>query len=285
MVYDCFTFFNELELLEMRLNILNSVVDKFVLVEATLTHQGKPKPLYFEENKHLFSAFSDKIIHVVVSEYPFNPEGNAWVYERHQRDMIKEGLIGCGAEDVIIVSDIDEIPNPKKIIEYKQQKGIKIFKQKMYYYFLNCMNATNDDYEWYGPVMVNYNDFTSVQELRTISIKIMGYYVAGFPRNARLIWWKFINLDIKGRKVVLISDGGWHFSYLGGVERILKKLEAFAHTEYNKEIYKDPKKIEEAINNGDDIFGRGFKYKYVSVDSSYPEFILKNIDQYRHLIK
>lgn len=285
MVYDCFTFFNELELLEMRLNILNSVVDKFVLVEATLTHQGKPKPLYFEENKHLFSAFSDKIIHVVVSEYPSNPEGNAWVYERHQRDMIKKGLIGCGAEDVIIVSDIDEIPNPKKIIEYKQQKGIKIFKQKMYYYFLNCMNATNDDYEWYGPVMVNYNDFTSVQELRTISIKIMGYYVAGFPKNARLIWWKFINLDTKGRKVVLISDGGWHFSYLGGVERILKKLEAFAHTEYNKEIYKDPKKIEEAINNGDDIFGRGFKYKYVSVDSSYPDFILKNIDQYRHLIK
>jgi beta-1,4-mannosyl-glycoprotein beta-1,4-N-acetylglucosaminyltransferase len=285
MIYDCFTFFNELELLEMRLNILDEVVDKFVIVEATLTHQGKSKSLYFEENKHLFSAFSDKIIHVVVRDYPANPEGNAWVYENHQRDMIKEGLKGCQSNDVIIVSDIDEIPNPKQITEYKQQEGIKIFKQTMYYYFLNCMNATNDDYEWYGPVMVNYNDSIGAQELRTISIKIMDYYAAGLLRKIHLIWWKFKHLDRKGRKVILISDGGWHFSYLGGVGRILEKLEAFGHTEYNKDIYKDPKTIEKAITNGDDIFGRGFKYKYVSVDSSYPDCIFKNQRKYRHLIK
>lgn len=285
MIYDCFTFFNELDLLEIRLNTLNSIVDKFVLVEATLTHQGKPKPLYFEENKAKFESFSHKIIHVIVDKYPENTNNDAWIFERYQRNMIKEGLKNCKPDDVVIVSDIDEIPNPSKIIEYKDIKGIKVFKQKMYYYFLNCMNATNKNYEWYGPIMINYFDFTNVQDLREISIKMMGYYLRKFPYNARIIWWKFFNLDIKGKKVVAISNGGWHFSYLGGVEKILKKLEAFAHTEYNKSDYKDPKKIEEAINNGQDIFGRGFKYEYTKVDSTYPEYIVNNMTKYAHLIK
>ena len=137
MIYDCFTFFNELDLLEIRLNTLNAVVDKFVLVEATLTHQGKPKPLYFDENKAKFESFSDKIIHIIVDKYPENTNDDAWIYERYQRNMIKEGLTNCKPDDVIIVSDIDEIPNPSKITEYKNKKGIKVFKQKMYYYFLN----------------------------------------------------------------------------------------------------------------------------------------------------
>jgi beta-1,4-mannosyl-glycoprotein beta-1,4-N-acetylglucosaminyltransferase len=94
MIYDCFTFFNELDILEIRLNILKNVVDKFVLVEATRTHQGKEKPLYFSENKARYKEFEDKIIHIVIDEYPPYEGKSAWVLERYQRDMIaKDGRI------------------------------------------------------------------------------------------------------------------------------------------------------------------------------------------------
>ena len=142
MVYDTFTFFNELDLLEIRLNELNDVVDKFVLTEATLTFQGKPKPLYFNENKQRFKSFEGKIIHVVVDQYPENPADNSWIYEHHQRDMIAKGLRNCLPEDTIIVSDIDEIPDPEKVKSTLTSDAIKIFKQRMFYYFLNCENTT-----------------------------------------------------------------------------------------------------------------------------------------------
>src|SRR5689334_5945992 len=117
MIYDCFIFFNELELLDIRLNILNEVVDKFVLVEATQTHQYKPKPLYYSDNKERFKAFHDKIIHLIVDELPPNPTNgprNSWDMERFQRNCIARGLNDCKPDDVIIISDLDEIPDPKK---------------------------------------------------------------------------------------------------------------------------------------------------------------------------
>ena len=115
MIFDCFIFFNEFELLEIRLNELNDVVDKFVLVEATKTHQGKDKPLYFEENKKQFSDFLNKMIHIAVSDYP--KRASPLQLEYHQRNKISEGLNTCFPEDQIIISDIDEIPRPAKIIK------------------------------------------------------------------------------------------------------------------------------------------------------------------------
>jgi beta-1,4-mannosyl-glycoprotein beta-1,4-N-acetylglucosaminyltransferase len=86
------------------------------------------------------------------------------------------------------------------------------------------------------------------------------------------------------KKIKCVENGGWHFSYLGGVQMIIKKLEAFAHTEYNKDEYKNPKKIEEALKNGKDIFGRDFHYKFVALDNTFPDFILKNKEKYKHLL-
>ena len=94
MIYDCFTFFNELDLLEIRLNVLNGCVDKFVLVEMGKTHTGKDKPLVFEQNKERFSIFKDKIIHIIVDDYPelekseSDGYGNKWLLENYQRDAI-----------------------------------------------------------------------------------------------------------------------------------------------------------------------------------------------------
>lgn len=287
MVYDCFTFFNELDLLEIRLNILKDVVDKFVLVEATLTHQGKPKPLYYEENKARFAAFHDKIIHVVVDKYPDYEGKSSWVLERHQRDMIRDGLKGCKPDDVVIVSDLDEIPAPEKVIEYMNVPGVKIFRQKMFYYFINCINDTNEGtYRWNGSVMVNYSSMESPQALRNIAIEYLG-----ITNNERAIVRLYCRMRFffrnmfKWKKITLVNDGGWHFSYLGGIDMIVKKVEAFAHTEYNKEQFKNTESMEKAINNGEDIFGRNFKYKFVPVDNTFPAYLVESKEKYKTLIK
>src|ERR1035438_6113570 len=174
MIYDCFTFFNELDLLEIRLNILNDYVDCFVLVESTKTHQGKDKPLHFSDNKNRYQKFLPKIIHIVVDQYPEYEGKSAWILEHHQRNMILKGLKDCTPDDIILISDLDEIPNPSKIAEYAGKSGIKIFRQSMYYYFLNCINTSNSDtYRWCGTVMCNYNKTLIPQQMRDISIKML----------------------------------------------------------------------------------------------------------------
>ena len=120
MIYDCFTFFNELDILELRLNILYKYVDKFVIVEGNKTHTGKDKDFIFEQNKNRFEKFLDKIIYIKVEDFPSlensqtSEDGNKWLYENYQRDAIMRGLTECKDDDIIITSDCDEIINPKK---------------------------------------------------------------------------------------------------------------------------------------------------------------------------
>ncbi len=285
MIYDCFTFFNELDVLEIRLNVLKNVADKFVLVEATRTHQGKEKPLYYNENKERFSEFSDKIIHIIVDDYPPYQGKSAWTLERYQRDMIARGLTDCKNEDMIMVSDVDEIPNPESVQKYKNATGVFIFRQKMYCYYLNCLNVANGgNYRWDGTVMSRFGYHLSPMQMRELSIVQGGAHSPKFLRQMynryRLIRWQ-LNNRVRIRSV---QNGGWHFTYLGGAEMIIKKLEAFAHTEYNDSRYKNPQKIEEIINSGKDIFGRNYSYRFVPLDDSFPEYILKNTEKYRNFL-
>lgn len=290
MVVDCFTFFNELDLLEIRLNELNQVVDKFVLVEATRTHQFKPKPLFYNENKERFKDFHHKIIHVIVDQYPPNPENTPWIYERYQRNMIAEGLKGFADDDFIMVSDLDEIPRPDSVLQAKKNNGMSIFIQDCYYYFINCINSSpqgnEEPYKWTGTVMARKKlvDKFSPQFLRDVSIQALS---ANAPRMvSRMVWkwWKFKNLTFKGMPVHFMQNAGWHFSYLGGVERIIAKIESFAHNEFNKPEFKNPERIEKAIKSGEDIFGRGFTYSFVDVDDTYPRYITQNKQKFYALI-
>ena len=291
MVYDCFIFFNELDLLELRLNVLDAVVDKFVLVEATKTFQGKEKPLFFSDNKPRFKDFLGKIIHVVAAEYPDNPEQEAWRFESHQRSMIQEGLRNCDPSDAILISDVDEIPDPIRIREVMDDKGIKIFRQRMFYYFLNCVNAGGAEgymaeCEWTGTIMTRFGDIGGdVGKLRELAMTTPAVRHRGFLGWLYWKYWMFRNSMAKGQAIRLIDNGGWHFSFLGGVERIIEKLEAFSHVEYNKKEFKDPSKIKEAINRGEDILGRGFRYRFIPLDSTFPEYLLNNMEKYRHLIR
>lgn len=269
--YDCFSFFNELDLLEIRLNELDSIVDTFVLVEATRTFQNKEKPLYFENNKQRFEKFLPKIKHVVVNDYPgffrrFR-KPTAWDFERNQRDHVSWGLKDCSPDDLIILSDIDEIPRPEKVLEFKNQKGLRVFEQKMYYYFLNCLVQDYDEpipmvdgYKpWRGSIMLNYSDFTNFEDLRT-------------SRNQ------------SSTAKTLIPDGGWHYSWLGGVEAVLKKIEAYAHSEHNTSRHKDPAEIKRLITSGQDLFGKNVKTLISTLPEDSPKYILKNKDKFKSFI-
>lgn len=290
MVYDCFTFFNEFDLLEIRLNELAPYVDRFVLVEATLTHQGKPKPLHFAENKHRYAEFLDKITHVVVESYPDNG-GDTWSYENHQRNMILSGLSECRPDDVILISDLDEIPRGELIRRDLEPDTTYVFRQRMSYYYLNCVRSIDlradpsGRYRWTGTTMTSYGNMSSPQQMRNLSIKAQRLFDG--PLRSRIFWsayYKLRGFPVKGR-VELVKAGGWHFSFLGGVEKIIQKLEAFAHGEYNKQEFKEPDKIEEIISSGRDIFGREFQYGFVAVDNRFPEYIRQNQHHYGHLIR
>lgn len=277
MIYDCFLFFNELDLLEIRLNELNPVVDKFVLVEATRTFQKEPKPLYYSENKERFKKFSDKIIHIVVDKYPgfFHKFRipTAWDYDVYQKNQIESGLTVCRPEDVVIISDLDEIPMAGKVLEYKDRPGIKVFQQRLSYYFVNCIAVDappaphlvkqNGFINWRGSVMIDYKDFKSAKDTRILR-------------------------DMQGPGIIQIENGGWHFSFLGGWEKVRYKLKSWAHAKekkYAPDYIKDEKKLEELICDGKDIFDLGFIFSFCELDSSFPQFILNHKEKYSHLIK
>lgn len=113
MVYDSFQFFNELDILLLRMHILDDVVDKFVISESTVTFSGDAKPLYYEENKGMFKEFEHKIIHNVVDDTPM--DCSAFMRDHHQKCAVARGLEGCRPEDIVIFSDVDEIPNPETL--------------------------------------------------------------------------------------------------------------------------------------------------------------------------
>lgn len=231
MVYDCFNFFNELDLLEIRLNTLNKVVDRFVIVESSRTHQGKSKPFNLEANWDRFKAFHDRITYLKYDKgFPhffsrFRPV-KTWDYERIQREKFFEGLTNAKDDDLVIISDLDEIPNPLEIEKNKVTTTPLIFIQKIYKYFLNsvCYNET-----WRGPVLLPY------RILKEMTIK-----------KARLLRDDKI-LRREGIEVRFIEDGGWHFTTIGNIEQIIEKMEAFAHKEVNTTSLKDSDRILKVI--------------------------------------
>ena len=280
MIYDCFTFFNELDLLEIRLNILNDVVDKFVLVEATKTFSGKDKPLYYEQNKERFSKFKDKIIHVVVDDFPEPDETTqdvAFMVESYQRNAIMRGLKGAKDDDVIIIADLDEIPNPD-VLSVLDCSGDKIYwlRQKMFYYFINYLNISEP--YW------NYR-------VKVLSYKNLCHYCD----NMNIKYDRFISATTDKKttpnKIRMLDDGicvrngGWHFSFLGGVDAIIKKIQSFSHQEYNNEEYINKDKLLKRISNGEDLFGRD-EYHYIAIplDESFPKYIVENQEKYSNLI-
>lgn len=241
-IIDCFTFYNELDMLEYRLELLYPIVDHFVISEATLTHKGNPKQLYFQENKERYAKYLDKIVHVIDSDlipnakhdYSTKMNDEVWQNENHQRNYIKHGLTSLNLDeqnDYILISDLDEIINPdtlKNIIETPSKiQSYMSFVMDFYYYNLTCKNQ----YPWLSAKLVNY-----------------GVYKSHFKENA--------NACRLNASRFVIESGGWHLSYFGDAKYIKNKLENFSHQEFNKPEYTNESMIELRIKSGSDLFGR-----------------------------
>jgi len=249
-IMDCFTFFNEIEFLRIRLECLKDQVDYFVLCESKITFSGKPKPLYFEENKHLFDDFKDRIIHVVVED---TPQTNiSWDRERWQRNAIIRGLQGkCDNSDIVCSGDVDELPNLNNLFDYYQDGNVYHPMMDMFYYYLNAFREG----QWFGTKICSFEiaNKLGIDPLRNVRY---GYAV---------------------------NNRSFHFSYLGGAEAVLAKMDAFSDIELNNPYIREH--VVENIKNNKDLFFRGQTMKIVPIDETYPKYIRDNQDKYKHLIK
>jgi beta-1,4-mannosyl-glycoprotein beta-1,4-N-acetylglucosaminyltransferase len=225
-IYDCFIFNDEFDMLETRMSELWDVVDRFVIVEMDKTHSNKPKPLHLRDNLDKIGKYLSKVSHIMVSDSPPNP--TSWNLAQHQRMAMMRGLTQCKDDDIIIISDVDEIPTPEVIKGYNPQDGIMSFEMDFYYYNMDTK-----------------------AELPWIEAKILPYSLLKklTPPGARYA--RQGGLDHGS-----ISRGGRHLSYFGGVDRIIKKIEEFADQDYNQPKFKVRRRIEKAIREGKDLYGR-----------------------------
>lgn len=238
---DCFQFFDELDLLEIRLNSMAPYVERFVLCECPVTHSGNPKHLYFEENKDRFKDFN--ITHLIVDDYERLLGCSPWKMENYQRDYLINGIKDVDPDEIILISDLDEIPN----MEIYNDSDEGVFIQKVYYYALNIYSYRKN---WKGTVAVKRKNISTVNNIR--------FSRSSFDR--------------------IPGFGGWHFSTLGSADKVIHKIESFAHQELNTNDIKN--KIEHNITNFIDPYGRG---KLVLEMPSGPKWLLDNKERYRNL--
>ena len=268
-LYDCFMYFDEDMLLDIRLNVLNDHVDKFIIAEATKTHSGKEKKLNFDIKK--FSKFKDRIEYLVVDDMPINVSkfqkdwSASHIRDQFQRNSLYKGYKNCHENDLIMISDLDEIPDPKKIKEFNIKNKYACFLQKNFHQKLNLLNTTIEN--WPGTKICKKKYLQSPQWLRNIKTK-------------KRPFWKFY----KPRQPQIISNGGWHFNDLKNPEDISKKIKSYAHQEFNTEEFRDLKKINERIKLNKDLYDRNYVFKVIKFDETFPEYILNNKDKYKDWI-
>lgn len=266
MIFDTFCFFRELDVLEWRLNILNDVVDKFVLVESNITHSGQEKDSVYLQNKERFKKFNKKIIHSVFDGRAL-ADKSPWSLENNQRNHIKDVLVKQNIQDsdVVLISDCDEIPHPEIVGLYRSKlpEGIDVFRQKLYYYYINLQfKEDGNDYEFLFNTRAA--QFSKVKELEFDAFRRFPHYSQG---------------------VTIHHPGGWHLSFMGSVEDIQKKIEAFSHQEFNQDRYTNKANITYAMKKGKDVFGRMFKWEKVPLNSEIAEYFIHNQNVLQQFIK
>ena len=240
-IIDSFIFYNEIDLLFYRLSILDEYVDKFILVESTHTFSGHPKPLFYNENKARFEKFNNKIIHVIVDDIPYKyPRidyklNQQWENEYHQRNCIKRGLDTIihilNDDDIILTSDVDEIPNPQILLNCKNNSllfnhdYLNRLALDMYYY--NLYYRIGEGSNWHGIKLLTFKTYKNI----------------GLTFQQMRLWEHSHNVPI-------IGNGGWHLSYFGDIKFITNKIASYSHQEYNNKNYLDKNTLETKIKNG-----------------------------------
>lgn len=275
MIYDCFPFFNELDILEIRLNTLYETVDYFVITEANKTHTGSEKEYIFEQNKERFTKFLNKIIYIKIDDFPdlesskTSSDGNKWLYENYQRDAIMRGLENCKPDDIVIISDCDEIPNPEAIKKYKD--GICSLMQLRFGFNYNSLYITIPFCK--SAKICKYKELINPKKkIKEKDKKYCQYSRYGLPTYLRFV---------KGKK---IKNGGWHFSYIGNIENIKYKMNSIVEQQVNTINKNTDKLLLEKIKNNEDVLERGDIFANLKISDIFPEYFVSNIDKYREYI-
>ena len=290
-IYDCFMYFDEDMLLDLRLNVLNHYVKKFVITEATYTHNGSKKKLNFDINN--FKKFKDKINYVVVDKHPptiMNLKDSDTVEKRgeklilngmardyYQRESLSEGLKETLDDDLILISDLDEIPNLNEVDLRSIDNKLIFFKQKMFYYKLNLLY---DNFSWFGSKACKKKSFISPQWLRNIKSK-------KYSKLRVDVWFS----KKKYSDIFYINNGGWHFTCIRSPEELEKKLLNFAHHyEFEESGLKinDIKKLinEKRVMYDHNIDQKGYKWsgksklKKIS-NELLPNYLSSNLSKYK----
>lgn len=271
-IFDCFPFFNELDLLELRLNELTNIVDFFVLVEATTTYRGLKKPLNFQQNRDRYAAFLHKIIHVVVNDMPVGgaSEPERWDREFFQRQAIVRGLGDARWHDFVIVSDADEIPHPAAIERVAREATIiptrYAFEMKQYWYFLNLQHPDTLT----RAAMTRRAHVIDVNQLRLFGEPWVTPRTQP-KRLAKTI--KYFGSPMRWRK---IADGGWHFTFLNGPEAVREKLFHYSHVVPDEQntLCNARSMIKDAV--------QGTTFKIRQIDDQFPGYLCRHIDRFSH---
>ena len=267
-IYDCFTFYNEFDLLELRLRELYTKVDHFVIVESNQTFTGNSKPWNFEANMDRYSNYMDKITYIRVKDMPNT--GNPWDNERHQRNSIMRGIKDANPNDLILISDVDEIVRPE-VVDHMRQSAQTIFALRMpiYNFKFNYMKLNPDRYNIWAMAARK----SSFDDITPNSVRDLRFSFFDTP-------YQFCN---EGCEV--IEHGGWHFGYLGNNELLQDKAQNFSHQEVNRPEFLKQIDVDTSIRNRTswDQSSQD-RYTIVKLDSYFPKSLTDNTAQYQEFI-
>jgi len=288
-------FYDEKMILDLRLNCLNKHIDKFIIVESSFTHSGEKRELLFNIND--YPNFKDKIIYIVLEEQPkdlfelsksdtFDQENSKYILnalkrENLQRNTIEKGLLSASPDDIVIISDVDEIPDLDKVDFNNKNNDIILFKQKFYYYKFNLKLIS---FDWYGSKACKRKNLISPQWLRNI-------------KDKKYPFWRLDTIFSKKKysNISFIEEGGWHFSNMKTAEDIEKKMRTYLHhREYDvKPLGVD--RIKEIIKNKKSVYNLKTDMKNEKIDGTQdlsisnikelPFYIQNNINKYKNWIE
>lgn len=254
-LFDCFTFFNELDILDIRFKQHDSFVDKFVIVESKKTFTGLDKTLFFEENKDTFKKYLHKIIHIIVDELPESQD--PFVREHYQRNMIQSALKTATAADTIIISDVDEIIREDAARAAVEFDGYVELNMPMFQFYLNLMQSSSG---WSAPYAFKHKYIEHITQFQSLSL-------ARWTRNEIIPYFESLN------KFKRIMNSGWHFTHLGGIDKMITKFQSYSH--FN-DLWPQTMSIEDNLQKH--ILSGGcvgnFYEKSRFVEIKYPDFPL-----------
>lgn len=272
-IYDCFTFFNELDILDIRLNEMYDVVDYFVIVEANTSFRGNPKPFNLESNWDRYQKFHAKIRYIKVEDIPttqssydytlynrYSQENNLspqspWTREAYQRDCILRGLYDMTDDSWIIVSDCDEVLRSSTIQKLRDDTKSKIIGCRLSFFYFKLNFMSKNAASWLGPIACRGNDFHSAQYSR----------------------------QSKNRASIIYDHAGWHWSYLGDESTIKYKIQNFSHAEHDHPHLLNNLNLETMLQTHSNMYG-STDYVSLNITDYWPDYIAQNVNLWQNYI-